>query len=120
MANEDVMAVDERLSKLEKTVAEGFFESGQRFTRLDGRISRLEDRMSALENKVDVVGESLGADIRTVLDAVVAGTDEMRRTTDAIRQEHAADRRLTKAILNDHSIRIRALEDTDRERLEPR
>ena len=96
MPNEDVMAVDERLSKLEKTVAEGFYATGQRFT-------RLEDRMSALENKMDVVAESLRGDIRTVLDAVVANTDEMRRTTDAIRKEHEADRRLTRAILQDHS-----------------
>ena len=107
MPNDDVMAVDERLSKLEKTVAEGFYATGQRFTRLDGRINGLEDRMSALENKLDVVAESLRGDIRTVLDAVVANTDEMRRTTDAIRKEHEADRRLARAILQDHSIRMR-------------
>lgn len=117
MPNDDVMAVDERLSKLEKTVAEGFYANRQQFDGvrfqfigLGGRIERLEDRMSALENKMDVVAESLRADIRTVLDAVVAGTAEMRRTTGAIRKEHEADRRLTRAILQDHSIRIRALE----------
>lgn len=104
MPNEDVMKVDERLSQLETTVAKGFHEQGRRMDRVD-------DRMSALENKLDVVAESLRGDIRTVLDAVVASTDEMRRTTDAIRKEHEADRRLTRAILQDHSIRIRALED---------
>ena len=103
MPNEDVMKVDDRLSKLEKTVAEGFYANGQRF-------NALEDRVAALENKMDVVAESLRGDIRTVLDAVVANTDEMRRTTDAIRKEHEADRRLTRSILQDHSVRIRVLE----------
>jgi hypothetical protein len=110
MANEDVMKVDERLSRLEKTVAEGFYGNGQQFKGLLGRMDHLEDRMYALENKMDVVAESLRGDIRTVLDAVVANTDEMRRTTDAIRKEHEADRRLTRAILQDHSTRIRTLE----------
>jgi uncharacterized coiled-coil protein SlyX len=104
MTNQDVIKLDERLSRLETTVAKGFHEQGQ-------RMDRFEDRMYRLENKMDVVAESLRGDIRTVLDAVVANTEEMRRTTDAIRKEHEADRRLTRAILQDHSIRIRTLED---------
>ena len=103
MANNDVMAVDERLSRLETTVATGFHEQGQ-------RTDRLEDRMFALESKMDVFGDAIRADIKTVLEAVTAGTEEMRRITDAIRKEHQADRRLTMTILNDHSHRLRALE----------
>ena len=83
MANQDVMAVDERLSRLETTVATGFHEQGQ-------RIERIEDRMSALENKVNVVGESIRADVKTVLEAVTAY------------------RRLTRSILEDHSKRLRS------------
>ena len=101
MANEDVMAVDERLSRLETTVATGFHEQGQ-------RIERIEDRMFGLENKVNVVAESIRADLKTVLEAVTAGTEEMRRTTEAIRKEHEADRRLTRSILEDHSKRLRS------------
>ena len=84
MPNEDVMAVDERLSRLEKR-CRGFYGNNQSFTALDGRFTtldgkvttlggrmgRLEDHMSALENKLDVFAESR-ADIKTVLDAVVA------------------------------------------------
>ena len=57
-------------------------------------MDRLEDRMLALENKLDVVADSIRADLKTVLEAVTAGTEEMRRITDAIRKEHQADRRL--------------------------
>jgi hypothetical protein len=113
MPKDEVMALEERLAKLEKTTAVGFFEQGL-------RIDRIEDRMSALESKIDVVSENLREDIKTVLDAVTAGTEEMRRTTQAIRQEHEVDRRLMKAILNDHAIRIRTLESPNPEPLEPR
>ena len=156
MANDDVMAVDERLSRLETTVATGFHEQGQRLSRLEttvatgfreqgarlahlegrmgslegrmdslegrmgsledrmgslqDRMGSLEDRMFALENKLDVVADSIRADLKTVLEAVTAGTEEMRRTTDAIRKEHHADRRLMMSILDDHSHRLRTLE----------
>ena len=110
MANEDVMAVDERLSRLEATVAEGFHGNGKRFGDLEGRMDRLEDRMFALENKLDIVADSIRADLKTVLEAVTAGTDEMRRTTDAIRKEHQTDRRLIMSILDDHRHRLRTLE----------
>ena len=124
MANDDVMAVDERLARLEITVANGFLENGTRMGGLEGRMGglearmgglegrmdRLEDRMSALESKVDVFADSIRADIKTVLEAVTAGTEEMRRTTDAIRAEHRADRRLMMSILDDHGHRLRKLE----------
>ncbi len=111
--NEDVMAVDKRLARLEETVAKEFFAQKGRFDTIDdqlrthtGRFDCLEDRMLALESKVDVGGESIRGDIRAVL-------DEIRRTTTSIRDEHAADRRLTRKALLDHLTRIRALETTD-------
>ncbi len=110
MATDDVMQVDERLTRLETTVANGFFESGQRTGRLEGRMDRLEDRMSSLESKIDVFADGIRADLKTVLEAVTTGTEEMRRTTEAIRKEHEADRRLTRSILDDHTHRLRHLE----------
>ncbi len=118
MASEDEsMAVDKRRASLEETVAKGFHEQGQRLDRLDGRVDRLdsrmgrlEDRMFALESKVDVGFETVRGEIKTVLEAVTAGTQEMRRTTEAIQKEHEADRRLTRSILLDHSHRIRTIE----------
>src|SRR5688572_31876365 len=110
MASDEISAVDERLSRLETTVANGFHENGKRFDVLERRMDRLEDRMFALENKLDVVADSIRADLKTVLEAVTAGTEEMRRITDAIRKEHQADRRLIVPILDDHSHRLRALE----------
>ena len=103
MATDDVMAVDQRLAQLEKTVAQGFFDQSR-------RMERLEDRVSALDSKLDVFTEAIRGDIKTIIEVVTAGTDEMRRTTEAIRKEHAADRRLMRSILDDHSVRIRTLE----------
>lgn len=131
MPMDDVMAVDQRLARLEATVAQGFFEQGRRMGGLEGRIDglagrigrledrmdrleermdRLEDRMSGLERKFDVFTETIRGDIKTILEVVTAGTNEMRRNTEAIRNEHAADRRLIFSILNDHSARLRSLE----------
>ena len=62
MANEDVMALDERVAKLEKTMAKGFFDQGR-------RMDRLEDRMAALDSKFDVVSESVRSDVKAVLEA---------------------------------------------------
>ncbi|MGE0866049.1 MAG: hypothetical protein AB7P34_19280 [Vicinamibacterales bacterium] len=102
MANDDVMAVDERVARLESTMARGFLDQGQ-------RIGRLEDRMAALDSKFDVVVESIRGDIKGVLEAVTALAAEMRRTTRSIRREHEADRRITKSVLLDLA-RIRTLE----------
>jgi hypothetical protein len=127
MPKDDVMALEDRLAKLEQTMAEGFFEQRQRsdshgkqIVGLADRMIRLEDRMFALDSKLDIFSETIRGDLRTVLDAVTASTEEMRRTTQAIRAEHAADRELTRAILNDHAIRIRTLESTNPEPMEPR
>ena len=120
MTTDDVMAVDERLSKLEKTVAEGFFGQGQQIGGLIGRMDRFDDRMSALDSKFDIVIESLRGDMKTVLEAITANTEEMRRQFDAVRKEHAADRRLTRSILNDRAVRIRELERKNPEPFEPR
>jgi len=111
MPKDDVMAVNERLTRLEKTVAEGFLDVRTFFEGHDARFVRLKDRMVALDSKLDVFSETIRDDIKNVLDAISAGTDEMRRTTQAIRKEHEADRRLMKAILTDHATRIRTVED---------
>jgi uncharacterized coiled-coil protein SlyX len=135
---DEVMRVDERLARLEKTVAEGFYELNGRVGRVEGRfdvvegrlgwvegrldavegrlgaierrMDRLEDRLDAMNEKLDVVTESLEGKIRTVLDYLVAFRAEMRRTTTAMRKEHRADRRLMYAVLHDHTVRLRALE----------
>lgn len=80
-----VEKVAERLASLEKTTAEGFFKNSEPFKAMDLRLT-------ALDNKIDVSVESLRSDIKTVLEAVGALAEEMRRTTTAIRKEHAADR----------------------------
>lgn len=114
---DDIMAVDERLARLEVTVAKGFAELGGRMGGLEGRMgglegrmSRLEDRLDALNSKLDVVSESLGDKMQLVIERLDAHISEMRLTTQAIVAEHRADRRLMYAMLQDHGIRIRALE----------
>jgi hypothetical protein len=103
MAKDDVMAVDDRVAKLENTMAKGFFDQGQ-------RMDRLEDRMTALDSKFDVVAESIRGDVTTIRELVTGFMDEMRRTTDSMRKEHEADRRLTRLALFDQVTRIRTLE----------
>ena len=103
MANEDVMAVNERVEKLEVTMATGFLEQGR-------RLDRLDDRMAALDAKFDVVSESIRGDVTTIRELVTGFMDEMRRTTDSVRKEHEANRRLTRLALFDHVTRIRTLE----------
>jgi hypothetical protein len=100
---DDIMAVDERLARLEVTVAAGFAELG-------GRIGRLEDLTDALNVKLDVSVETLDAKLQLVLERMDAHIREMRVTTEAIVKEHRADRRLTYAMLGDHRVRIQALE----------
>jgi hypothetical protein len=85
--------VAERLARLEETVAKGFFDSGLQFKSIDAPFSMLDRRLDAMDRKIGVSVESLRADIKTVLETVIGFTEEMRRTTESIRQEHAADRR---------------------------
>ena len=103
MAKDDVMAVDDRVAKLENTMAKGFFDQGQ-------RMNRLEDRMAALDAKFDVVAESIRGDVTTIRELITGFMGEMRRTTESIRKEHEADRRLTRLTLFDHVVRIRKLD----------
>lgn len=100
---DDVMAVDERLAKLEVTVAKGFAELG-------GSLDRLEDRVNALNSKLDVTAESLEGKMGLLMERMDAHAQEMRVWTKAIVDEHRADRRLMYAMLQDHGVRIRALE----------
>lgn len=95
----------ERLTALEVTVAQGFREA--------------ELRGIALSRKIDVNAESLRGEIRTVLDAVGSLADEMRRTTDSIRAEHAADRKILTLAIEQHATRLFTLEQNDRERPQP-
>ena len=96
--------VAERLAKLEETVAQGFFANSDQF-------KRIETRFEALDSKIDISVESLRGDIKTVLDAVGGLASELRRTTEAIRKEHAADREILKLALKDHTIRLQATEE---------
>ena len=117
MANDHVMTLDKQLANLEVTVAKGFQEQRQRLDKMDGRLhehtgrfDRLEDRISALDSKLDVVAESIRGDVTTIRELVTGFMGEMRRTTDLIRKEHAADRRLTRLALADQVVRIRKVE----------
>ena len=95
--------VAERLARLEVTVAQGFHENKARF-------HEAELRDQARDRKIDVVTESLRGDIQTVAQAVTTLGDEMRRTTSAIREEHAADREILRLTLENHARRLHDLE----------
>lgn len=56
------------------------------------RLARLEEKIDALDRGREEDVESLRADIHAAVEAVVALADEMRRATNWIRTEHAADR----------------------------
>lgn len=92
-----VEQVAERLTLLEVTVARGFHDMEQRF--------------SAMSRKIDVNVEALRSDIQTVAETVTALTSEMRRTTDAMRKEHAADREILRQSLLNHAERLHTLEN---------
>ena len=132
---DDIMAVDERMARLEVTVATGFSEQDVRFTRLehrfgvldrkvdtlDGKFDTLERkvdglnaRVDALNGKLDVVSESLEDKMQLVLERLDAWTKESRTTTAAMQKEWQADRRLMYATLTDHRVRIEALESNAR------
>lgn len=144
---DDVMAVDERLAKLEVTVAKGFEELGNRIGSLDsritglerrmegleGRIARLEDRMARLEDrmtrledrmdafneKLDVAVESLEGKMNLLLERMDLQIAEMRAWTTAVTREARADRRLMFSMLKDHRVRIEALEAAARRHPDP-
>ena len=115
--DDTVEKVAERLAQLERTVAEGFHENTKQFDRVEARIGRLEARfdarfggldarLDALDNKIGVSVESLRGDLKTVVEILTAHIAEMRRTTESIRKEGAADREILKrAILNHEAIR---------------
>ena len=96
MADETLDKVSERLVRLEVTVAQGFHDA--------------ELRDLSLNRKIDVTTEALRSDIRNVLDAVTSLGDEMRRTTDIIRKEHAADRAVHTLALEQDARRLHDLE----------
>jgi len=93
---ETIDNVSERLTKLEVTVAQGFHDA--------------EMRDLALSSKVDVTVESLRDEIRSVANAVASLGDEMRRTVDTVRKEHAADRNVLTVTLQQHARRLNDLE----------
>lgn len=66
-----------------------------------------------MSRKVDVNVEALRGDIQTVVETVTALTSEMRRTTDAMRNEHAADREVLRLSLLNHGQRLHALETSN-------
>ena len=91
-----VEQVAERLTLLEVTMARGFHDMEQRF--------------SAMSRKIDVNVEALRADMQTVAETLTGLTNEMRRTTDAMRKEHAADREILRQSLLNHAERVHRLE----------
>ena len=89
-----------RLAQLEVTVAQGFHD--------------IELRFSAMSRKIDVNVEALRGDIQTVVEVVTALTNEMRRTTEAMRSEHAADREILRLSLLNQGERLHSLETLNR------
>jgi len=73
-------------------------------------------RFSAMSRKIDVNVEALRGDIQTAAETVTALTSEMRRTTDAIRKEHAADRGVLRQSLLNHAERLHSLESVNNDR----
>jgi chromosome segregation ATPase len=81
-----------------------------RMNTLEGRMGRLEDRTDALNVRLNVSVETLDAKLQLVLERIDAHSREMRVWTEAIVNEHRADRRLMYSMLGDHRVRIEALE----------
>jgi predicted nucleic acid-binding Zn-ribbon protein len=57
---DEIMAVDERVARLEKTVAKGFHELGQRIGGLEHRMGGLEQRMGGLEQRMGGLEQRMG------------------------------------------------------------
>lgn len=123
--DDTVEKVAERLGRLEDKVE----RLDQRVEQLDAKVERLDDkvgrlevtvakglysndaRITALNNKIDVSVEAMRGDIKSVADVLVAVAGEMRRTTESIRKEGAADREVLKLALQDHTVRLQAIEE---------
>ena len=90
-------SVAERLARLEVTVAKGFHNS--------------EQQILALSRKVDIQVEAIRADLQSTAEALNGFAEESRRTTDSIRKEHAADRAVMTAVLQQHAARLNDLEN---------
>ena len=100
MMSETVDKVSEQLTRLEVTVAQGFHD--------------VEARDLALSGKIDVNTEAVRGDVKTVLDGVTSLAAELRRTTEALRQEHSADRALLTLSLQQHARRLHDMEQRGR------
>ena len=132
---DEIMAVDERLARLEVTVANGFSEQNGRITSLehkvdtldrkvdalgrradilDQKVDGLSEKVDALNSKLDVVSESLEGKIHLVLERLDSRTGELQASIETMQNESRADRRLMYAMLKDHRVRIEALETTAR------
>ena len=62
---DDIMAVEERVARLEKTVATGFSELNGRITSLEHRFDALDGKFNALERKFDTLERKVdGLDAR--------------------------------------------------------
>lgn len=117
MTESEAVKLDERIGKLEETVAKGFFEQGRRLKKLEdrmggleGRVGGLEKRMDALSEKFDVLADTVLDATKTVLERIAGLSQQMERSTKAIRKRHSADRRLTRLTLADHNRRLQVLE----------
>ncbi len=94
-----VEQVAARLAQLEMTLVQGFHD--------------MELRFSAMSRNIDVNVEALRGDIQTVAETVTALTSEMRRTTDAMRKEHSADREVLRQSLLNDADRLHSLESVN-------
>lgn len=117
MTESEAVKLDERIGRLEQTVALGFFEQGREISGLkgqidglEGRMDRLEVRMTALEEKFDILADTVLDATKTILERIDGMSQQMERSTKAIRRRHGADRRLTRLVLADHNIRLKQLE----------
>jgi hypothetical protein len=93
---ETLERVEERLTRLEVTVAQGFHDT--------------EQLVLAMARKIDVQTEAIRGDLRAAVDAMNAFAEESRRTADSLRKEHAADRKLLTLTLQQHGRRLHDLE----------
>ena len=111
---DDIMAVDERVTRLEVTVTTGFSALSGRMAVLEHKVDGLNARVDALNGKLDVVSESLEDKMQElVLERLDVWTQKSRAARTAM-QKRRADRRLMFATLTDHRIRIEALESIAR------